>query len=308
MSATVAIGRQHLRSLARRRTFVLMLSVLLLMTALSGFIGWSSHSTIIRVYDETVRTLAAAGKSAPPNPFAAKPRLALLNNMIIYVPLIGALMAIVIGHMSVMDDRQAGVTRILFSRPVRRSSYFWGKVGGSALALAAIMAACLVLSAVAVALINRDVPTASELLRLALFYTLSGLYLLVFVLIGAVAALLSRSQSMALFAAVAVWVLITFATPEFTSGLRPVASLNPVTDPASASRSTFFKITSKAKPVSVNEQYKALSTRILTEGSRAKPASDAGRLAPIVIFVALLGGWAYALVRRHDFSEEGARD
>jgi ABC-type transport system involved in multi-copper enzyme maturation permease subunit len=308
MSTTAVIAGQHLRSLTRRRTFVLMLGVLLLMTALSGFIGWSSHRMIIRVYDETVRTLEAAGKPAPPNPFASKPRLALLNNMIIYMPLIGALLAIVIGHLSVMDDRLAGVTRVIFSRPVDRSSYFRGKLLGSAVAGAVIMAACLVLSVVALTLINRGVPTGSEFLRLVLFYGLSGLYLLLFVLVGTVAALCTRSQSMALFAAVAVWVLVTFATPQFTSGLRPVASLNPVTDPTTTTSSAFFRATSKAKPIAVNEQYKALSTRILTEGSRVEPARTAGQLAPIVVFTLLLAGWAGALVRRHDFSEEGARD
>lgn len=309
MSAAAVIARQQLRSLARRQTFVLMLGVLLAMTALSGLIGWSSHSTIIRVYDETVRSLSAAGKPAPPNPFAAKPHLAVLNNMIIYVPLIGALLAIVIGHLSMMDDRQAGVTRVIFSRPVRRSSYFWGKLASSALAIAVIMAACLALSVIAVSLINRAFPSGTELLRLVLFYVLSGAYLMLFVLVGAVAAaLLSRSQSLALLSAVAVWVLVTFATPELTSGLRPVASLNPVTDPATVSSSPFFKVTSKAKPASVNDQYKALSTTILSEGSTARPGATVARIAPIAIFLALLGGWARRLVGRHDFSEEGARD
>lgn len=308
MSMTLVIARQQVRSLSRSQTFVLMLAVLLVMTALSGFIGWSSHATIIRVYDETVRTLTAAGKPAPPNPFASKPRLSLLNNMIIYVPLIGALLAILIGQRSVTDDRQAGVTRAIFSRPVRRSSYFWGKLGSSAFAGAVIMAACLVLSVVGLTLINRGLPTGSEFLRLTLFYGLSGLYLLLFVLIGTVAALLTRSQSMGLFAGVAVWVLVTFATPQFTSGLRPVASLNPVTDPVGVSSSTFFRATSRAKPIAVNEQYKELSTRILTVGSRLEPAKTATQLAPIGIFLLLLGGWANLLVRRQDFSAEGARD
>ena len=308
MSTAVVIARQQLRSLSRSQTFVLMLGVLLVMTALSGFIGWSSHATITRVYDETVRTLTAAGKPAPPNPFASKPRLSLLNNMIIYVPLIGALLAILIGQRSVTDDRRAGVTRAIFSRPVRRSAYFWGKLGGSAFAGAVIMAACLVLSVVGLTLINRGLPTGPELLRLTLFYGLSGLYLLLFVLIGTVAALLTRSQSMGLFAGVAVWVLVTFATPQFTSGLRPVASLNPVTDPVSVSSSTFFRATSRAKPIAVNEQYKALSTRILTVGSGLEPAKTATQLAPIGVFLLLLGGWANLLVRRQDFSAEGARD
>jgi ABC-type transport system involved in multi-copper enzyme maturation permease subunit len=308
VSTTVVIARQQMRSLARRQTFVLMLAVLLLMTAVSGYIGWSSHETIIRVYDETVRTLTAAGKTAPPNPFEAKPRLAVLNNMIIYVPLIGALLAIVIGHLSVMDDRNAGVNRVIFSRPLTRGAYLRGKLAGVTAAVAIIMAACLALSVVAVALINSGIPTGGELVRLTVFYVLSGAYLMVFVLIGMIAALLLRSQSMALLAAVAVWVLVTFATPQLTSGLRPVASLNPVTDPVTVSSSPFFKVTSKAKPISVGEQYKALGTQLLTEGSHAQAADTVAKVAPIAGLALLLTGWAGWLVTRHDFSEEAARD
>jgi ABC-type transport system involved in multi-copper enzyme maturation permease subunit len=308
MSATAVITRQHLLVLARRRTFVLMLGVLLLMTALSGVIGWSSHRTILRVYDETVRTLLAEGQQPPPNPFASKPRLELLNNMVIYVPLIGALLAIVVGHLGVMGDRQAGLTRLIFTRPLSRSAYFWGKLAGSAIAGTAIMAACWLLSVIAVALINRELPTGSEVVRLTLFFALSGLYLMLFVLIGCVAALLTRSQSMALFVAVAAWVLVTFATPQFTSGLRPIQSLNPVTDPVSKTSSPFFEATSKAEPIAVNEQYKALSEQLLAEGRRIDAGAAAGQLAPIVGFALLLAGWTHVLVRRQDVSEEGARD
>ncbi len=308
MTAVAMIARQQLLTLTRQRTFILMLGVLLLMTALSGFIGWSSHATITRVYDETVRTLTAAGKPAPPNPFASQPRLTLLNNMIIYIPLIGALLAILVGHIAMMADRQAGVARVIFSRPVRRSSYLWGKLAASVAAIAVIMAACLALSAAAVSLFNSGLPTATEFLRLVLFYCLSGAYLMLFVLVGAITALVSRSQSMALFVAVAVWALVTFATPQFTSGLRPVASLNPVTDAVTPTSSAFFRATSKAKPISVGEQYKALSARILTEGSGFAPATTARQVAPIAILALLLGAGTSRLVRRHDFSEEGARD
>ena len=131
---------------------------------------------------------------------------------------------------------------------------------------------------------------------------------MLFVLIGMITSLVLRSQSMALFAAVSVWALITFATPQFTSGLRPVASLNPVTDPVQVSKSPFFKVTSKAKPVSIGEQYKALGTTILTEGKTTTASKAAGRLAPFALFGLLLTGWAGLLVRRHDFSEDTARD
>jgi ABC-type transport system involved in multi-copper enzyme maturation permease subunit len=308
MTTTALVARQHMRALVRQRTFVLMLSVLLLMTALSGFIGWSSHATIIRVYDETVRTLTQAGKTPPPNPFAAKPRLALLNNMIIYVPLIGALLGLLIGHIGVMHDRVAGVSRLIFSRPVARGSYLKGKLLASSAAVGLTMGACLALSVIALTLINGGPPTGAEFLRLIAFFVLSGLYMFLFVLIGLAAALMTGSQSLALLGAVAVWVVVTFAVPQFTSGLRPVASLNPVNSPVVTTQSTFFKVTSKAKPASVSEQYKILGSKVLTPGSGLSAGGTIGPLLPLLLAIGLMSGLSVRLVRRHDFSEDAARD
>lgn len=308
MSTSAAIARQQLQSLTRSRTFALMLGVLLVMTGLAGLIGWSSHSTILRVYDATVRELPATGRTVPPNPLAKLPRLDLLNNMIIYVPLIGALLAIVMGHQAITHDRQSGVTRVIFSRPVARAAYVRGKLAACALAILVIMIACAVLSAIALTLINRSAPTGPEIVRLSEFYAVSALYLFVFALIGMVAALVTRSQSMGLFAAIAVWVLVTFATPQFTSGLRPVASLNPVIDPITPSASPFFAATSKLEPFAVTVQYKALSSRILTAGYASDAGDSTVRLAPIAGLALILGAAATLLVRRLDVSEEAPRD
>lgn len=87
-----------------------------------------------------------------------------------------------------------------------------------------------------------------------------------------------------------------------------MASLNPVSDPVAPSASPFFGFTSRAKPASVNEQYKALGTQILTEGTGFAVGGTVGRLAPIGLLGAVLGGWAFVLVSRRDVSEEAVVD
>jgi hypothetical protein len=95
--------------------------------------------------------------------------------------------------------------------------------------------------------------------------------------------------------------VITFVIPQFTSGLRPTQSLNPITDPASTSQ-TFFRITSELRPYSVVEQYKEASGRIL----RTAPAESVGqtvqRVLPIAGLVLLLALVTIRLVQHHDFS------
>jgi len=299
MIATVA--RQQFVALRRQQIFLAVLAILLAMTSLAGFLGWMSHHTVVQAYDEAVRILAAQGQPAPPDPLGLKPPLSLLSNLAVYIPLIGALLAIVVGHLSLADEQAEGIGRVIFTRPVSRTTFLFGKVVAVAAVLAAILAASLVTSVASLVMVNGSVPSAAELGRLGLFYGLSWLYLLLFALIGMVTVLATRRRSLGLLAALGVWMVLTFAVPQFTSGLRPTASLNPVTDPVSTSQ-PFFGATAHARSFSVSEQYKQAAAQILETGT-AEPWSDTGRrvlpLLGALVGVGLLTG---GLARRHDFS------
>jgi ABC-type transport system involved in multi-copper enzyme maturation permease subunit len=305
MIATIA--KQQVVSLRRQRVFLALVGTLLAMTAMAGAIGWSSHNTIVRVYDEAVGLLAAAGQPAPPNPFLLTPTLSQLSNMSIYIPLVGALLALVLGHLCMADDESNGIGRLLFSRQVSRTTYVLGKIVSAAVVLAAALAASLVVSTASLVIVNHAAPTAGELGRLGLFYGLSWLYLMLFALIGMVTVLLTRRRSLALLAAMGAWLVLTFAVPQLTSGLRPTSSLNPVTDPVSTSQ-PFFNATAKARPFSVSEQYKTASAQILGTAP-AVPASDtARRVLPLAGSVTGLGLLTTRLVRRHDYSKGSSDD
>ena len=299
MIATVA--SHQVLSLRRQRVFLAMLATLLTMTALAGVLGWSSHQTIVRVYDEAVKLLASTGKPAPPNPFLLKPTLSLLSNMVVYIPLIGALLALIVGHLSIVDDETNGTGRLVFSRQVSRTSYVLGKIASAAVVLAVVLAASLLVSVAAVLIVNRTI-AATDLGRLILFYGLSWLYLTVFALIGMVTVLMTRRRSIALLSAMGTWLVITFVIPQFTSGLRPTQSLNPITDPASTSQ-TFFKIISKLRPYSVVEQYKQASGGILQTAPTESLGQTIQRVLPIAGLALVLALLTIRIVQRHDFSK-----
>ena len=299
MIATVA--SHQVLSLRRQRVFLAMLATLLTMTALAGVLGWSSHQTIVRVYDEAVKLLASTGKPAPPNPFLLKPTLSLLSNMVVYIPLIGALLALIVGHLSIVDDENNGTGRLVFSRQISRTSYVLGKIVSAAVVLVVVLAGSLLLSVAALLVVNRTIAGA-DLGRLLLFYGLSWLYLMVFSLIGMVTVLMTRRRSIALLSAMGAWLVITFVIPQFTSGLRPTQSLNPITDPASTSQ-TFFKITSKLRPYSVVEQYKQASGGILQTAPTESLGQTIQRVLPIAGLALVLALLTIRIVQRHDFSK-----
>lgn len=301
------IASQQVLALRRQRTFVALLVLFVVMTALAGLIGWSSSRTINRVYGQAVLILGHAGKPVPPNPIGTKPTLSLLSNMTIYIPLVGALMAIVLGHLSIADDRSTGVGRLLFSRQLSRSSYLLGKLAGSAAVLAVVLAVSELVSIVSLAVANPTLPTAGDLLRLTLFYALSFVYLLLFCLIGLLTTLVARRRSMALLAGMGVWLILTFAVPQFTSGLRPTASLNPVTSPATTS-TAFFRFTAKLRALSLTEQYKHASADVLHVGATEPAGTTAVRTLPLVLVAAALAGATAGVARRGDWSRGASGD
>ncbi len=298
MIATIA--SHQVLSLRRQRVFLALLATLLAMTALAGVLGWSSHQTIVRVYDEAVKLLGSTGKPAPPNPFLLKPTLSLLANMVVYIPLIGALLALILGHLSIVDDETNGTGRLVFSRQITRTSYVLGKIASAAAVLAVVLAASLLVSVASLLVVNHTI-AVGDLGRLGLFYALSWLYLMVFALIGMVTVLMTRRRSIALLSAMGAWLVITFVIPQFTSGLRPTQSLNPISDPASTSQ-TFFKITSKLRPYSIVEQYKEASGRILQTASAESVGQTIQRILPIAGLAVAIALLIIRLVQRHDFS------
>ena len=301
-----AIAGQQVLMLRRQRTFLGLLLILMVMTAASGVIGWSSQHTVTRVYDLAVPFLSATGRPVPANPFDAKPTLALMSNMSIYIPLIGALLALVIGHLSIIGDDATGIGRLIFSRPVPRSTYFLGKIAGVAMVLVVIMGACLLVSLASLLIVNGHLVSAGEFGRLVGFFALSYVYLLFFALVGMVTALLSRRTSLALLAGLAVWLIVTFVVPQFTFGLRPTASLNPVTEIVSTSQQ-FFAVTAHARSFSLAEQYKNVSSVLLGTGGAESTGRTAVRILPLGALVIALGLLASRLVGRHDYTT-GVRD
>ena len=299
MIATIAA--HQLLSLRRQRVFAVSIGALIAVTVMAGILGWSSHHTVIGVYDEAIKLLATRGQGAPPNPFLLKPTLSMLSNMVIYVTLMGALVAIVIGHLSIADDETTGIGRLVFSRQVSRTNYVLGKLASSAIVLGIAMAASSVVSVAALLIVNRQTPSGADLGRLVGFYALSWLYVMVFALIGMITVLISRRRSLALLSAIGVWLVVTFALPQFTSGLRPSTALNPIVDPVSTSQ-TFFKVTAKARPYSIGEQFKEAAGRILQTANAESSGATVVRILPIAGLFVLLAFTTAVLVQRHDFS------
>lgn len=99
-----------------------------------------------------------------------------------------------LGHVSLADDETNGIGRLLFSRQVDRTSYIVGKIVGAASVLFAILTVSLAVSTLSLLIVNSSPPSVAEFGRLAEFYALSWLYLMVFALVGMTTVLLPTAD------------------------------------------------------------------------------------------------------------------
>ena len=299
MIATVAV--HQIVSLRRRRVLITLLGAIVGVNVLAGVLGWASRTTISGVFDESVKLLKSRGLGAPPNPFLLKPTLSLLSNEIIYVTMIGALVAVVLGHLVVAEEETGGVGRLVFSRRITRLQFAAGKIVSVAAILGVGMLGCVGVSIAAFFAVNRAFPSGGDIGRLFGFFAFSWVYLMLFAMVGMVNLLVTKRRSLGLLTAMGTWLVITFVIPQFTSGLRPSQSLNPIVDAISTSQA-FFKITSKARAFSLSEQFKAVSGRILATSPSESFGHTIVRALPIfgaLQILALIVAW---LINGLDYS------
>ena len=258
------IARQSARFVLRERTVALLSLMFVVLVLLSAWLGWSATSTVNRIYLDAADFLQAAGQPVPTNPVLDISPLSLMRNMSVYVALIGALSAIVIGNRLIGLDRKAGVLPLIGIRLLGRNAYAAGKIAaltGLILALAAVAA----LVAVATFLVLPAITlTGMQWAQLAGFMAVTTLYMGIFGLIGLAAGAGSRSETVGLLLPVTLWLTLTFILPQLTANLNPTAAINPISALATPPDTSFFHWAAVVLgPVSLADAYKFASAAFL---------------------------------------------
>ena len=296
-SVFASVVRHELTTLAREKTFLLLLAIFMAMTFFSVYIGWSTRTTTEAIYHASVAYLAAQGvTSIVADPLTGVSPLLVFDNMLVYLLLIGALLAIVIGHRSFIRERAAGVLPLVFVRPISRAQYIGAKLLGVLLALTGIVFATYAVSAFSAAFIPALRLPAGGYAALLGFYAVSLVYLAFFAAVGLFFSVIMKNESTALFMPILVWVAAVFILPELTTGQNPVALLNPVTlTGAIPDQGLFFTAAHRLlSPFSVGQLYTRSALGMLGGGIGNSIASLFALLAYVGVAI---GASAFALRR-----------
>lgn len=301
------IASNDLRFLLRENVLKLALAIFVVMAIASSYISWSSQHILEVIYQEGIKMLPA-GSPIPAFPVDATPALSILKNMIIYVVLIGSLLAIILGHVIGTRDRKAKTLPVLFSRPILRRDFFLAKVTALAGSLGLITLFALLTTLVSLIILNKTFSMA-WLGNIFLFYGASYLFMLGFGLLALAFGLREQRSAQALLMPMMLWIVIIFALPELGSALFPTSSLNPILPPTEVLQSPALQLIHNiVYPFSISEQYKALTSSLIGING----PTDVGSIsyahwletALLVLWCAL----AFALAYRYASTLEVSRD
>ncbi|EAR23972.1 hypothetical protein A20C1_10700 [marine actinobacterium PHSC20C1] len=262
MNTFLVSARHEMLNTRRARTAHLLLIVFIGMVIASSVIGWVTNQTVTGIYEKVV----ADGLTMAPNPFTGVTPLYYTRNAVIYVLLIGSLMAIVLGVQSTLRDRKMSTADLILSRPVNSSARLIGQLAGLGAVLAAVISISLSVSWVIVSIINRAPLGWADTGRIIAFGLLSWVLLMTFALLGMLSGLRSKRETTALLVPFVIWSAVAFVLPQIGTAARPVSLLNPV--PAVSSTGGYFDVVSAITgPLSVTEQFKRASSIILQDSA-----------------------------------------
>lgn len=283
MRGLAASFRHEVLCAGRAKVPQLLLAIFIGMIAVSSFIGWSTRSTVTAVYQQ----IRADGLTNAPNPFSGTSPLFYSHNAVIYVVLIGALMAIVLGAQATIRDRKAATHPLVLSRPIGSAERLLGQGAALSAAMAAVLAFSAVMSWASISAISGSILGPGATTGLFLFWALSWVFLTGFALLGMLAGLYCSREATALLAPFIVWSVVAFVLPQLGTAARPVALLNPIPAVPAHNGGAFGAIRVVTGPLAITEQFKQAAGFALHDSSVV--GSPGTAIIVLVVFVVVLG-------------------
>jgi ABC-2 type transport system permease protein len=208
----MTLARHEYRAAARSRVLLGLLVVLVLATVASVYIAAVDYRSQLADY-EAYRAAAQAGgvTQIPPSPLAL---LSLLRGAMEYLEIIGAVIAITLGYLSVSRERANRTLPLIRSRPVTPGELAAGSTLGAVGLIATLVAVTAVVAVACLGVIGHDWINGVQALKLLLAYAASVVYLTVFYGLGVITTAKSRVAANGLMVALAIWLVVVLIIPQ----------------------------------------------------------------------------------------------
>jgi len=215
----MALAAHEYRSSVRSRVLLLLIASMVLITAVSITIASEDFKAQLTDYNAYLDQAKAAGATV-----TAKPQLyalQLLRGVIEYIQIIGAVIAIGLGYLSVARERTGNTLRLIVTRPVRRRDLFLGRLLGTTALIVTILGITAAIAVILMGIVGGAWLNGSELIRLAITFSMATLYMLLFYALGVWLCARSKTLANGLVVALVVWLSVVLIIPQIGDTMDP---------------------------------------------------------------------------------------
>ena len=220
MNNTVIIARKEWTELLRSNTFLSILMLLTILTVTSLIVSFLVFNNQMTEYDKSLEILKQIGK-IPINPPPVLYPLNLLRGVVDYIEIIGAILGIILGYISVARERSSQAFKLLLTRPVTLKEIFYGKILGNGMFIYAFMLFVSLLIVLIIIGVGGIMLTFSEMVKVGLFVVFSTLYILIFFMLSFILTLNQESIAKALILSFIVWLMFVLILPQIGDTMDP---------------------------------------------------------------------------------------
>ncbi len=206
------LAAHEYRAAVRSKILLVLLGILATITVVSVYVAAVDHRSKVADY-EAYRAAAQASGLDRIAPSTLAP-LSLLRGALEYLEIIGAVVAITLGYLTVSRERANRTLTLIRSRPVTAGELASGSLLGAIGIFTTLVAATTLVGVICVGLIGNDWINAAQGFKLLLAATAAIVYLGAFYCVGAIATANTRVAANGLMIALGLWLLVVLILPQ----------------------------------------------------------------------------------------------
>lgn len=222
MKQIFIIAAKEFKTAFKDKVFLVITALFLLLSIVSVYIGSSTKNAEIKAYQDIVELLKSQGATSfPPSPEIFP--LAILQNIIKYVSIIGAVLAVFLGFDAFSGERENGTLKLIFVRPLYRDQVVTGKLLGGGLVIGVLLAITLIFNTLLFSVVSGILPNVNELSRLMVFIILAFIYMMIFYTATLFVSIKTSERAFGFLSMMVVWILVSFVIPQLADSQRSFA-------------------------------------------------------------------------------------
>jgi ABC-2 type transport system permease protein len=220
MHHSIIIAKKEFKDILHSRIFLIVLILLLVLTISSVVVASLVFNSQVSAYHQNLEALKLLGKQPTGPPPALYP-LNLLRGAVDYLEIVGAILGILLGCLTIAKEKNTQSLKLILTRPIRRGDILLGKMLGNAAFIAIVLGCVGIFITASLMFVAGSVLSTSEIIKLILVLAFSWVYIMAFFSLATFLTLRTKTLAVALTIAFTIWLVFVLVLPQIGDTMDP---------------------------------------------------------------------------------------